>query len=228
MKNGVSSKLIRIPTGIPGLDKLIQGGLVKGSATLLSGSTGTGKTILCSQFIWEGLKNGENCLYITMEESPEDIIQDIKNFGWDFESYIKKKKLFLEFNDPFEITDITAHLIDKIKKHNIQRIAIDSTSVLGLYFKDASEVRKQLYKLIMALKSTDATSILTAEIPESSKNLSRFGVEEYLVDAVVVLHYVGIGEGTFNSIQIRKMRRTNHDKDIHPMEFTDKGIIVRR
>lgn len=219
---------VRIPSGIPGLDKLIQGGFLKGSAILIAGGTGTGKTIFCAQYIWEGLQRGENCLFITLEERPVDIEADVKNFGWDFEKYIEKKQLFLEFRDPFEMTDIVTPLIEKIKSQKIFRVAIDSSSVLGLYFKDPFEVRKQLYKLIMALKSTEATTLLTAEIPEETHQISRFGVEEYIVDGVIILHYMGLGEGTFNSIQIRKMRRTRHEKDIYPMEFGDKGILIKK
>ncbi|MFZ3077940.1 MAG: ATPase domain-containing protein [Candidatus Aenigmatarchaeota archaeon] len=228
MKNDEPLIADRIPTGISGLDKMIQGGLVKGTATLVSGGTGTGKTIFCCQFIWEGLMRGENCLFITFEESPEDIITDVRNFGWDFEDYIKKKKLFLEYHDPFQVTNITSLLVEKIKQNNISRVAIDSTSILGLYFKDPSEVRKQLYKLLMALKGSGVTTILTAEIPEDSKKLSRYGVEEFVADGVIVLHYVGIGENTFNSIQVRKMRKTNHDKNIYSFDFTDRGLVVRK
>src|SRR5512135_3680020 len=108
MAKKTSDDFERVPTGIPGLDKLIEGGLVKGSTTLVSGAAGTGKTIFCSQFLMEGLKRGESCMFITLEEKPEDIIADVKRFGWDFKKYISDKKLFLDFQDPFQITDITS------------------------------------------------------------------------------------------------------------------------
>ncbi len=217
----------RIPSGVPGLDRLVEGGLIKSSTTLITGGTGTGKTLFCAQFLLEGLKNGENCLFITFEEQPEDIKADVRGFGWDFDDFIKKKKLFLEYRDPFRTTDIVEPLMEMIKEHKIQRVAIDSTSILGLYFKDAFEVRKQLYKLVMALKSTGATTVLTAEITEEGHKLSRFGVEEFVVDGVIVLYFIGIGSESFSSMQIRKMRRTRHAKDIFPMEITNKGIVVK-
>lgn len=221
------SSIDRIATGVPGLDRLMQGGLLKGSATLVAGGAGTGKTIFCAQFLWEGLQKGENCLFITFEEPPEDIKADVRSFGWDFDEYIKKKKLFLEYKDPFQVTDIVEPFIEKIKKNNIQRVAIDSTSILGLYFKDSFEVRKQLYKLIIAVKSTGATSLFTAEIPEEGHKLSRFGMEEFVVDGVIVLYFIGIGGESFSSIQVRKMRRTQHSKEIYPMEITNKGIVIK-
>jgi KaiC/GvpD/RAD55 family RecA-like ATPase len=216
----------RIPSGIPGLDPLIGGGFIKGSVTLVTGSTGSGKTIFCSQFIWEGLKRGETCLFITFEELPEEIIEDALVFGWDFRKYIEEKKLFLEYSDPFTLTDVISPLIEKIKQNSISRVAIDSTSLFGLYFQDPADVRKQLYKLVIALKKSGATSLLTAEVPEESHRLSRFGVEEFVVDGVIVLHYMGLGEATYRSLQVRKMRRTDHSHEIHPMKITDQGIII--
>jgi len=227
-KGRIMKKMDRIETGIPGLDKLIEGGLIKGSTTLITGGAGAGKTIFCSQFIMHGLKNGEKCLYLTLEEPPDDIKDDVKNFGWDFGEYIKKKSLFIEYNDPFQMTDIVAPLIESINEHKIQRVVVDSTSLFGLYFKDAFEIRKQLYKLVMALKSTGTTSLITAEIPDDmGSKMSRFGVEEFVVDGVIRLHGMKIGEGNFRSLQVVKMRRTNHSTDVFPFEFGKNGIAVK-
>ncbi len=91
----------RIPSGIPGLDRLIEGGLIKGSTTLVSGAAGTGKTIFCAQFLFmEGLKKGEICMFITLEEKPEDIIGDVKRFGWNLEKYVEEKKLYFRLSRP--------------------------------------------------------------------------------------------------------------------------------
>ncbi len=219
----------RVETGIVGLDRLIEGGLIRGSTTLVTGGAGTGKTIFCSQFIIRGLQKGEACLYLTLEEPPADIKEDVKNFGWDFEESIKKESLFLEYNDPFQMTDIVAPLMERIRERKIQRVAIDSTSLFGLYFKDAFEIRKQLYKLVMALKSTGATSVLTAEIPDDNGHrLSRFGVEEFVVDGVIRLGGLKIGEGNFRSLQIIKMRRTRHAEDVFPFGFGKNGIVVKK
>jgi circadian clock protein KaiC len=227
-KTASSRNFERIPSGIPGLDKLMEGGFVKGSTILVSGGAGTGKTIFCVQFIWEGLRRGENCIFITLEEKPEDIIGDVKRFGWNLEKYIDDKKLILEYQDPFQVTDVTSPLLDMIKEHNIQRVAVDSTAVFGMYYKEAFEVRKQLFKLLTGLKDIGVTSIVTSELAEESTTLGKFGVEEFIVDGVIILHYMGIGEMSYGSLQIRKMRRTKHDKDIFPMEINDHGISVKK
>ena len=216
----------RVTTGIPGLDKLMEGGFVKGSTILISGGAGTGKTIFCSQFILEGLRKGENCMFITLEEKPIDIIDDVRRFDWDFEKYVKDKKLILEYQDPFQMTDITSPLLDKIKEHNVQRVAIDSTAVFGMYYKDAFEVRKQLFKLLGGLKEIGVTSVLTSEISEDSKNLTRFGVEEFIVDGLIVLNYDILRPSPLQLI-VRKMRRTKHYRKSVVMDITDDGITLK-
>ncbi len=218
----------RIPSGIPGLDPLMEGGFIKGSTILVSGAAGTGKTIFCAQFLLEGLKKGEVCMFITLEERPEDIIGDVKRFGWDLQKYVDDKKLFLDFQDPFQITDITSPLLDKIQHNKIERVAIDSTAVFEWDYKDPAEIRKQLFKLLTGLKNIGVTSVLTSELPEETHTLAKFGVEEFVVDGVILLHYLGIGEKGYSSLQIRKMRRTEHEKDVIQMEISGKGIIVKK
>jgi circadian clock protein KaiC len=175
----------------------------------------------------EGLKRGETCLFITLEEKPQDIIDDVKRFGWDFKKYIDEKKLIVEYQDPFQITDITSPMLDKIQQHKVQRVVVDSTAVFELYYKEPAEIRKQLFKLLTGLKETGVTSIITSELPEETNMLAKFGVEEFIVDGVIILHFLGLGEKTYYSIQVRKMRRTDHQKDVHTMEISDKGIEVK-
>jgi len=216
----------RIPTGIPGLDKLIEGGFVKGSTVLVSGSAGTGKTIFCVQYIVEGLRRGETCMFITLEEKPENILKDVRRFGWDLEKYIESKKLFLEYQDPFQITDVTSPLLDKVKEHKIQRVAIDSTAVFEMYYKEASEIRKQLFKLITGLEDVGVTNVITSELPEKGDTLGKFGVEEFIADGVIKMEFIGLGGSASFNLQVRKMRRTNHSKESFPYEITDDGIKI--
>ena len=221
-------KFERMPTGIPGLDKLIEGGFVKGSTNLLAGGTGTGKTLFCAQFIMDGLKRGEKCMFLTLEETPEDIIGDCARFGWDLSKYIANGQLELIYKDPFELTNVGRSFLDGLGKRGIERVAIDSTSVMGLYFRHPAEVRKNLFNTLSAVKKPGATVLVTAEAPEEGKMLTRFGVEEYITDGVILLHYVGFGGGSYHSLQVRKMRRTNHAKDIFPMEIGKNGIEIRK
>jgi KaiC/GvpD/RAD55 family RecA-like ATPase len=218
----------RISTGIKGLDNLMEGGFIKGSCVLLAGSTGTGKTIFCAQYLHEGLKRGEKCLYITLEESPDDIIGDVERFGWDFRKYAQNGQLTIIYKNPFELVSLPREFLSAITQKGYMRVAIDSTSVVGLYFKNPFEARKQLFVTLNALKRTGATTVITAEAPEDGHMLTRFGVEEYITDGVLTLHYLGLGGSEYHSLQIRKMRRTDHGKDVYPMRITGDGITIKK
>jgi KaiC/GvpD/RAD55 family RecA-like ATPase len=220
----------RIESGIPGLDALIQGGFLQNSVNLVTGATGTGKTIFSSQFIWHGLQKGESCLYITLEEDPNDITEDALQFGWDFDKFDKKGLLKVIYHDPAQVNNLGAVIIDEIKRIDAKRLVIDSTSIVGLTIESPSQIRKILYNIAGTIKKTNCTALLVSEIPEGSKKLSRYGVEEFVVDGVLVLNYLeyaaGSG-GTDRSLVIRKMRRTKHGKEMYPMDITAKGIIIK-
>ncbi len=213
----------RLSSGIQGLDKLIEGGFIKNNVYLVTGSAGTGKTLFCCQFLWEGLQNGEKCIFFSLEEQPQSIIHDAAGFGWDMQKYIDKKMLMVEYNDPFEMVDITTLVKEKIEKFGATRVVIDSTSIFGMVFENEHELRRRLYELIKALKQTGAATLLTAEVPEGSNALSRFHVEEFVVDGVVILYY----SGDDSSLEIRKMRRTSHARGCYTLEFTKNGLAVK-
>lgn len=215
----------RVPTGVVGLDKLIEGGFEKGSTILVTGNTGCGKTIFCCQYIWEGLKRGENCMFITFEESMQDIINDAAAFGWDFKKYEKEGKFNGGFRTPFKKEDLF-WFRDDIKNSKVNRIVLDSTSVLSLFYKDPYDIRIKLFELITSLKETGATSVLTTETTKPGQ-LSRFGVEEFVVDGVLLLQMISAGETCFRTMQVRKMRRTEHGMSVYPYQITKKGMVVQ-
>jgi len=224
----------RVSTGIPGLDELLEDGYVKGSSVLVTGGTGTGKTTFCAQFLWEGLKIGEPGVYITLEEDSEDIREDLKRYGFNFERFEKKKTFRLVYQNPFEVSDISSTVVDAINSVNAKRVVIDPISILAMYMKDPAAMRKRFFQIVRMLKKTGVTSLITSEILDNEigerggGSLSRDGVSEFVADGVVVLNLFGVGGGITRSILIRKMRRTKHGTDVYPMEITGKGIIVKK
>lgn len=220
---------MKVESGIPGLDSLIQGGFLQNSVNLVTGETGTGKTLFCAQFLWHGLQKGDTCLYISLEEDPEDVKADALQFGWDFEKFEKKGLFKIIYNDPAQVNNLGSLIIDEIRRMDVKRLVIDSTSIIGLTIENLSQIRKILYNIIGTIKKTDCTAILTSEISEGSKQLTRFNVEEFVVDSVIVLNYLeyAAGGGMDRSLIIRKMRRTKHGKDVYPMDITAKGIVIK-
>lgn len=218
----------RVSTGLKRLDRFLDGGFPERSVNLVVGSYGCGKTIMSMQYIWEGLKKGEKCLYISLEESVDSINFDAKVLGWDFEEEVENGNLKITYLSPNrpeisfldEITNVAT-------SQEVDRIVVDSVSImLGEQGANNSERRRHMYNLYNGLKRTGATCLVTAESKEES-DFSRHGVAEYVCDGVMNLHYQGYNEKSFRDIEIRKMRNTNYVPGTHPYRIKGDGIKIK-
>jgi circadian clock protein KaiC len=247
----------REPTGITGLDGLIEGGLPKGSVTLISGSPGTGKSILCQHFICTGAtKFDQRCLYLSFEQRVPEIYAQAKKVGFDFQKLERDGKVRFIFIDIAQrrLAPGQTHIDvieEEIKKFHADRVVIDSLTPLANFPISLNElayygmigeidkillpsiqedliVRMQVHKMIMMLKDAGVTSLIVSEIPKNSEWLSRDRVSEFMADGVILLHYLGIGATSNRSLTIEKLRGTKHCEDVIPLEITDKGIIVKK
>lgn len=210
----------RIDTGVPGLDKTLDGGFPEGSVSLVTGGPGSGKTTFCIQFLSQGLENEENCLYLTTGQSPEEIRRDAKEFGIDFDNYIGN--LSMAHINPSR--DLESEIVDYIKGEDFDRVVLDSLSVFEMYWGEKDGLRKYLNRLVERLKDMDATAVVTSEIPEKSGRLSRFGIAEFIVDGVIRLEGFALGEATYRSAQVLKMRRTSIDGSVKGLTIDENGI----
>lgn len=216
----------RANSGIFGLDELMEGGLPTGSVTLLSGTCGTGKSIFGMQFIYFGAKAGEPGVFISFEESPESIKSNVSGFGWDIEKLERENKIIIIRLDPFHVEDIYDLVESAIKKIKAKRVVIDSISALGLYIRDPPEIRLTILNLSSLLRKLGCTSIITSEILPTQENLSRFGVEEFVADGVIILYYLRVDAKYARSLTVWKMRGTEHSQKLHPYAISKKGIIT--
>lgn len=224
--NGNAGVLPRISSGVKGLDEFLGGGFVPGSVILVSGKTGTGKTLFSSNFIMEGLRNGERCMYLTTEEPIEKIKKDVLlSFGWDFDKYVKSGLLQMRDITPYDLA-VAQSSVQQIAREKVTRVVLDSTSMFELYLEDTKKMREMLFDLVKMLRKNNITAMFTAEIPEESKGLSRAGVVEFIVDAIILLEYFSITEKYRRALLIRKMRTSDHSKDRLPYEITKGGIRV--
>ncbi|MCC7552449.1 hypothetical protein KO317_02160 [Candidatus Micrarchaeota archaeon] len=228
-----------ITTGVKGLDNILGGGYADNSLTLLTGGPGTGKSILGLQYLYEGLKRKENVMFISFEDDGDIITQQSKNFGWDFEKYIKTGQLkILTFYLP---STHVVHVIDtinkEVKSHKPKRIVLDSISVLSLFAEIAAGIELSqalnlkldqvklseevltigaVMGLLSKIKSYDNTSLIIAEIPEGKQALSRDSYTEFICDGVIKLkrdELTGKRE-----MSVIKMRLGNHK--LTPTKFT--------
>lgn len=236
----------RMKTGITGLDELIEGGFPAGRSVLISGACGTGKTIMCMQYIYKGAKDfNEPGVYVTLDERPALIREDVMRFGWDLKKQEEKNMLNIvdgsiaklgmpseeEYSLPvtgYDVDKLLLEIMRVIKRLEAKRVVIDSIPALGFNFENPSEVRKAVLKLSYMLMRSGVTSILVSEIQEGVNKFGKYGVEEYVVDGVIVLHYMGVGTQSNRTLHIRKMRATNHSEDLHPIKISKEGISVHR
>ena len=223
---------VRIPSGITGLDSLIGGGVVPYSTTLITGRTGTGKTIASTQFLYYGAtKFGENGVYVTIEETADELRDDMaESFGWDLRALESQKKLSIVEVGPEEqeIIDIKHSLYKEIKRINARRVVLDSVSVFEIFGKDIYQVRHDLLELIRLLKAETITALLTAQIPETNPlALSTAEMIEFIVDNIIKLDNFPPTKGQTRSLTVRKMRRTNHSTEPHPFKITKNGITIK-
>lgn len=222
----------RVKTGISGLDEMLQGGLPENHIVLVMGSFGTGKTTLGLQFLVEGLRQSEPCIFISLEEDKDSILKNAASFGWDLSPAIEAKKLGLFKLEPSDakttITRIKSELPKFVKSFGAKRVVLDSVSLLNMMFTDENERRSNLFNLCQLLRSTGATSLLTAEVKDENQRSSRDGLAEYTADGVLLLQSDENREGgeVQLTIRIMKMRRTTHSRRVKPYSITDKGITV--
>jgi len=215
----------RIPSGIPGLDDLIEGGFIPKSVIMVSGETGTGKTILATQFVWNALCMGENGVFISLAQTPEEIKNDVAIFGRDFRKAEELGQCRIIYVEPKDVRKIIPTVIRNVKDIEAKRVAIDSITLVSEYSKNAQHVRENFAHLFNQLKNLGVTTVVTSEVEEGSQLLSRDGIGEFLVDAVIILKVgIDVVGGKPRSLLIKKMRRTNHDLNTHPLEITDRGI----
>lgn len=213
----------RTKTGVEGLDEVIEGGFPEGSITMLTGGPGTGKTTFSCQFMHEGLKKGENCMYISTEERPSEIKGDAAQFGIDFDDYTG------HFRIPYIVPsdDIMDEITSMVTEADHDRIVLDSLSVLAMFWGEDENIRMNIKDLINQFRKSGATVLITAELPGEPGKLSRHGVAEYVVDGVIKMQGFALGESAFRSAQIVKMRRTNIDGDVNNLVLDDNGISIQ-
>ena len=219
--------LDRIKTGIPGLDELVDGGFPRNHLILITGTSGTGKTILCSQYAYVGATQyNENAVYLSFEEPTEALRENVLSFGWNFDDLVSKKKVSFIKYDPYHIEDIFDILESNIREIGATRVVIDSISALGLHIRDKEELRRMIFNLSLSLRKLNCTTLLVSEIVPGSKGLSRYSVEEFVADGVVVMYYERIDASFLRAMQVWKMRGSKHSEKLHPYRIDSKGITV--
>ena len=239
-----NNSINRISIGINRLDELLNGGLPSNSITLVSGSPGSGKTILCYHYLWEGLNSGEKCLFITSDERITNIVKQAKELGFDFKSWIEDSKIKFMYLD-LDNSSIYKEMEEEIRSGSYSRIVLDSISPVSevpVWASGIHEIipsdytseskkypigsipatRMHVRRIMSIFGQNNCTALITSEASGDTCSFSRDTISEFLADGIIYLDL----DTTMDrrKLTIRKMRSTKHTLKPQDIVITEGGI----
>ena len=231
----------RVATGIPGLDPLLEGGFPAGKSYLITGSSGTGKSIFCMQFLLKGLMDGEKAVYVAVDEKPRDILEHGASLGWELGKFIENKQLLIldasayftarvepgrerEVDVQKTVADLAAH----VKRIEASRVVIDPVGPLMMLGASSTRVQEHARILVHSLQENlGSTNVLTAYSITNALGAAQSGVEEHLVEGVLVASVSRAQNRIVRTLSVRKMRGTAVDLMEYPFTIKKgKGIVL--
>jgi KaiC/GvpD/RAD55 family RecA-like ATPase len=235
----------QIPSGIDGLDKMLNGGLPSGRCILVCGGPGAGKTILSMQVLMHGAKQiDEPGLFVSLDEDILNLREEMMGFGWNLHELQKKRKLTIIDASPirhmpsevklgnswigkrdFSMVALIETIREKAEEIKAKRIVVDPIIALMLQYPSVSGRRTAILELVEFLSNLDATSLITTELRSLAVE-REIRAEEFLTHGVIVLHSFVDNKEIIRGIQVEKMRGISHDDQIHPYKITENGIEV--
>ena len=229
----------KMPTGIAGFDAIAYGGIPKGRATLLAGTAGSGKTIFALQFLVNGLTQfNENGVIVTFEETADDLARNVQGLGWDIKQYVADGRIAMVDASPepgsgylevgkYDLSALLVRIEHAVRKVNATRVILDSVGAIFPQFADSNLIRSELHRVVSGLRDFNVTSLVTVERIHEYGEISRFGVEEFVADNVLILRNPLENEKRRRTIEILKFRGTDHQKGESPLTIdTLYGITI--
>ena len=224
-------KAERQPTGVPGMDEMIGGGIIAGDAVLLTGPAGSGKSTIATQFMVAGLAQGENGVIAVFEEYPEEYIARAGARNPDIAKMVKAGKLEIIYLRPLDLSvdETLFSILEAVDRIDARRVVIDSLSgfevALAPTFRE--DFRESLYRLVGTLTATGVTVFMTAEVSEAFRE-ARFTSENvsFITDEIIVQRYVEIEGALGRVMAVIKMRGSEHSHEFRRYEITPKGVVV--
>lgn len=234
-----AKELAKLPTGIIGFDQIANGGIPMGRSTLLSGTAGSGKTVMALQFLLSGVRDyGENGVFVTFEEAPADLMQNVRSFGWDLEGLVAAKKIAVVdatpepgeetvMSGPYDLSALLARIENGIRSVGAKRVILDAIGALFPQLSDSNIVRRELHRIAAGLRALGVTTLVTMERTTEEGAVGRWGVEEFVADNVILLRNRLEQEKRRRTVEILKFRGATHHKGEYPFTIdSEDGVTI--
>ncbi len=235
-----ATQLERCVTGVEGLDNILYGGIPRGNMVLVAGSVGTGKTTLCLEFLVRGAERGERSLFLSVTEASDKLIQNLSTFEFFRTDLVTNgslvfvdlpvlyDRLGLEHEEltEEEIAILIRTIRDLVRQLQVKRLVLDSLTSVGYRIRRDERIRDFMLRLGLELSDAGCTALLVSEIGPTPGRYSLHGVEEAIVDGVVLLWNARRQGDILRVLQIIKMRGTTHSQAQYVVELTPIGLLL--
>jgi circadian clock protein KaiC len=218
----------RTTSGVPGLDAMLMGGLPTGSATLLAGPTGSGKTTMAIQFMVEGIRRGERCLLVNFQENPTQLAHQVEEIGQDLDDEARARLQLLYYSAvELSIDRIVVSIFEALRQSGIRRVAIDAIGDLAVAASDTTRMHDYLYALVQHFAVMGVSSILTLETdPPHMATDEGHGRLSHMTDNIILLEIRPRDGVMSRTLRIAKARGVAHDLQPRELQIDGKGLRV--
>jgi circadian clock protein KaiC len=218
----------RISSGIPGLDDLMGGGIGSGEATVILGPSGVGKTITGLRFVTEGIAQGERCLYVTFQDTSDQLVKMASGFGWDLEAARAGDQLVVHHVPlgELDLDLLTTRIRDELSPGEMNRVVIDSLAEMVSACRESERFPAYARSLTGLIRAAGATLLITSETTTLGPTPEPVGGVMFLFHNLILLRYIEMNSATGRAISIVKMRNSDHSKDVHRLTIDAHGLTV--
>jgi circadian clock protein KaiC len=218
----------RIPSGVPGLDELMGGGIGAGEATVILGPSGVGKTIAGLRFSAEGLAQGERCLYVTFQDTADQLVKMAGTFGWDLGAAREKGQLVVHHVPlgELDLDLLAARIRQELAGGSIQRVVIDSLAEMVFASRESDRFPAYARSLTGIISAAGATLVITSETTTLGPSPEPIGGVTFLFHNVILLRYIEMNSSTGRALNIVKMRNSDHSKDVYDFTIDAEGLTI--
>ena len=237
----MSDETGKVKTGIVGLDSILFGGVPAGNQTIIAGGPGSGKTLLSFEILYRNAKKGIPVAFITFDEHPAKLLDNVKKTFVEFTDLdeLIKKGLFIvdgkepasdvfsqAYPDDYSFGNMVSYIEGVIRTNNAKVLAINSLSVIKLMMNNKLSWRRSMVAMISNLRRLGVTAILTSDIMTSEREELRFSQEFFIFDGVIMMYQSGQEDKRVLTMEVVKMRGSNHSWALSPYEITSHGFKV--